>query len=282
MPHLVQTQLSGALGLPREQVHVITPHVGGGFGGKAGLYAEQVVVGKAALTLGRPVIWAATRSEDMATLSHSRAQIQYVELGCKRDGTFTGLRVRLVGDAGAYPGIGGVPARRAPAGCRNGTYRFPAIQFDVAVAVTNTTPIGAYRGAGRPGGHGAARAGRRPRRAASWASTRSSCAARNLLDRRRLPVQDAHRRHLRHRRYAFPLDEAARFVGYDDAARRAGRRRDAGDRMLLGIGVAAYVEITAGGGAERVRRGRGPRRRRRRPSRPARRRTARATRPRSP
>src|SRR4051812_28171479 len=80
MPHLVQAQLAGALGMSRKQVHVITPHVGGGFGGKAGLYPEQVVVGKAAMSLGRPVVWTATRSEDMATLSHSRAQIQYVEL----------------------------------------------------------------------------------------------------------------------------------------------------------------------------------------------------------
>ena len=80
---------------------------------------------------------------------HSRGQIQYAELGARRDGTFTGLRVHLVGDAGAYPGIGAF----LPAGTKrmaNGTYRFPAIQFDVAVAVTNTTPMGAYRGAGRP------------------------------------------------------------------------------------------------------------------------------------
>ena len=99
--------------------------------------------------LQRPVVWAATRSEDMLALSHSRGQIQYVELGCKRDGTFTGLRVRLVGDGGAYPGIGSF----LPAGTRrmsNGTYRFTGIQFDVVVAATNTTPMGAYRGAGRP------------------------------------------------------------------------------------------------------------------------------------
>ena len=78
-----------------------------------------------------------------------RGQVQYAELGCRRDGTFTGLRVRLLGDGGAYPGIGTfLPTftkRMA-----HGTYNFPAIQFDVAVAVTNTTPMGAYRGAGRP------------------------------------------------------------------------------------------------------------------------------------
>jgi aerobic carbon-monoxide dehydrogenase large subunit len=76
-------------------------------------------------------------------------QIQYAELGCTRDGDFTGLRVRLVGDAGAYPSVGAF----LPGGTRRmaqGTYAFPTIEFDVAVAVTNTTPMGAYRGAGRP------------------------------------------------------------------------------------------------------------------------------------
>src|SRR4029434_9076726 len=97
----------------------------------------------------RPVVCAATRSEDMLALSHSRGQIQYVELGCKRDGTFTGLRVRLVGDAGAYPSVGAY----LPRGTRrmsHRTYNLPDIQFEVAVAGTNTTPVGAYRGAGRP------------------------------------------------------------------------------------------------------------------------------------
>ena len=113
------------------------------------LYPEQVVVAVAALQLGRPVTWMSTRSEDMVSLAHSRGQVQYVELGCRRDGTFTGLRVRLVGDGGAYPGLGAF----LPAGTRrmsNGTYAFTGIQFDVLVAATNTTPMGAYRGAGRP------------------------------------------------------------------------------------------------------------------------------------
>ena len=85
----------------------------------------------------------------MKALPHSRGQIQYAELGCTHDGDFTGLRVRLVGDAGAYPTIGAF----LPGGTRRmaqGTYAFPTIEFDVAVAVTNTTPMGAYRGAGRP------------------------------------------------------------------------------------------------------------------------------------
>ncbi len=248
MPHLVQMQVAGALGLKRRQVHVITPHVGGGFGGKAGIYPEQTVVAKAAMTLGRPVLWTATRSEDMMTLSHSRAQIQYVELGCKRDGTFTGLRVRLVGDAGAYPGIGAF----LPSGTRrmsNGTYRFPAIQFDVAVAVTNTTPTGAYRGAGRPEAtalleravdHAALELGIDP----------IELRRRNLLTDDVFPFTTLTGVTYDSGRYSFPLDEAARYAGYEELRAEQTARRKAGDRMLLGIGVSAYVEITAGGGAK--------------------------------
>ncbi|TML15573.1 MAG: xanthine dehydrogenase family protein molybdopterin-binding subunit [Actinobacteria bacterium] len=149
MPHALRDQLAQALGWPPADVHVVTPQVGGGFGGKAGLHPEYGVVAKAARVLDRPVVWVPTRSEDLQALPHSRGQIQYVELGCKRDGTFTGLRVRLVGDAGAYPTVGAFLSggtRRMS----HGTYDFPAIKFDVAVAVTNTTPMGAYRGAGRP------------------------------------------------------------------------------------------------------------------------------------
>jgi carbon-monoxide dehydrogenase large subunit len=126
MPHLMRDQLASVLGWERSAVHVVMPRVGGGFGGKAGAHPEHVVVVKAAQHFDRPVVWVPTRSEDMQTLPHSRGQIQYAELGCRRDGTFTGLRVRLVGDAGAYPTIGaflpGGTRRMAP-----GTYRFPAI-----------------------------------------------------------------------------------------------------------------------------------------------------------
>src|SRR5258706_4576629 len=126
MPHLLLALLATALGMNKSDIRVIVPLVGGGFGGKAGLYPEQVVVAAAAKRLQRPVLWTATRSEDMLALSHSRGQIQYVELGCKRDGTFTGLRVRLVGDGGAYPGIG-CYLPPAPPRMSDGPIRFPAI-----------------------------------------------------------------------------------------------------------------------------------------------------------
>jgi aerobic carbon-monoxide dehydrogenase large subunit len=246
MPHLMHQLLARSLGMPAAQLHVIAPHVGGGFGGKAGLYPEQIVVAAVAQRLQRPVVWQATRSEDMVALSHSRAQIQYVELGCRRDGTFTGLRVHLVGDGGAYPGLGAF----LPAGTRrmsNGIYRFSGIQFDIVVAATNTTPTGAYRGAGRPEAtalleravdHAALELGIDP----------IELRRKNLIADDVFPYLTLTGITYDSGAYRTPLDEVARLAGYDQLRAEQARRRANGDRVLLGIGVSAYVEITAGGG----------------------------------
>ena len=136
-------------------------------------------------------------------------------------------------------------------------------RYDVAVAVTNTTPMGAFRGAGRP-------------EAAAFLERIMDIAAdelgidpvelrrRNLLQRRRVPAHHADGRHLRQRRLrAVPSTRPSALAGYDDLRAEQAERRARGDRVQLGIGVAAYVEITAGGRRQRVRRGRGPRRRHR-------------------
>ncbi len=246
MPHLLHNLMARALGVDKGAIRVITPLVGGGFGGKAGIYPEQVVVAAVAKQLQRPVVWAATRSEDMLALSHSRGQIQYVELGCKRDGTFTGLRVRLVGDGGAYPGIGSF----LPAGTRrmsNGTYRFTGIQFDVVVATTNTTPMGAYRGAGRP------EATALLERIVDQASIELGIdpielRRKNLLTDDVFPFTTLTGITYDSGAYSTPLDAVAKWAGYDDLRRQQAERRARGDRNLLGIGVSSYVEITAGGG----------------------------------
>ena len=91
MPHLFQRLAAPMLGLPEEAIRVITPHVGGGFGGKAGVAAEHAVAMAAARRLGRPLTWVETRSENMVAMPHGRAQVQYVEMGFTRDGTITGM-----------------------------------------------------------------------------------------------------------------------------------------------------------------------------------------------
>ena len=247
MPHGLHDQLAKALGWQKSDIHILTPQVGGGFGGKAGLLHEYTVVTKAAKDLNRPVVWVPTRSEDMRTLPHSRGQIQYAELGCRNDGTFTGLRVHLVGDAGAYPTVGaflpGGTRRMAP-----GTYKFPAMEFHVAVAVTNTTPMGAYRGAGRP--EATALLERLVDQAAiELGIDPIELRAKNFLADDVFPFTSIGGNVYDSGRYTFALQPAADEIGYANLRAEQAARRASGDRMLLGIGVAAYVEITAGGGA---------------------------------
>lgn len=247
MPHGVRAPLAQAVGLEPDQVVIRTAQVGGGFGGKAGLAVEYSAVTAAALQLGRPVRWTPTRSDDMVSLPHSRAQIQYAELGLADDGTFTGLRVHLTGDAGAYPGIGAY----LPAGTKRmaqGPYRIPTIQFDVAVAVTNTTPGGAYRGAGRP------EATALLERLVDLAAIESGIdpvelRRRNLLTADQFPYTTVTGHTYDTGNYQHPLDVAAESIGYAELRSEQAARRERGDVVQLGIGVAVYVEITAGGSA---------------------------------
>ncbi len=248
MPHGLHGQLAGALGMDTSEIRVVTAQVGGGFGGKAGIHAEYSVVAAACRRTGRPVIWIPPRSDDMKALPHSRGQVQYVELGCMNDGTFTGLRVRLVGDSGGYPTIGAY----LPGGTRRmsqGTYNFGTIEFDLAVAVTNTTPMGAYRGAGRP------EATALVERAVDQAALELGIdpieiRKRNFITEDVFPFTTIPGNTYDNGRYSLPLDRAAAEAGYDDLRVEQQRRRDAGDHLLLGIGVATYVEITAGGGSD--------------------------------
>jgi carbon-monoxide dehydrogenase large subunit len=248
MPHALHDQLAQVLGWDRSELHIVTPRVGGGFGGKAGIHPEYTVVVKAARDLDRPVVWVPSRSDDMRALPHSRGQIQYAELGLDDDGTFTGLRVRLVGDAGAYPSVGTF----LPGGTRrmsHGTYDFRAIQFDVAVAVTNTTIMGAYRGAGRP------EATALLERLVDQAAIESGIdpielRIRNFLGDDVFPFKTLTGNTYDSGRYALPLRTAAEVVGYEHLRAEQAARRQREDTKLLGIGVSAYVEITAGGGAE--------------------------------
>nr|MCU0260842.1 xanthine dehydrogenase family protein molybdopterin-binding subunit [Ilumatobacteraceae bacterium] len=249
-PHYVHGQLARAAGIDPAELHLITPQVGGGFGGKAGIQHEYTVVATAARRLGRPVVWVPTRTEDMQAKDHSRGQVQYAELGCRRDGTFTGLRVRLVGDGGAYPGIGSA----LPGGTRrmsHGTYDFPAIEFDVVVPVTNTPPTGAYRGAGRP--EATALLERLVDQAAHELGIDPiELRERNLLGDDVFPFTTLTGNVYDSGRYRLPLRTAAEAIGYDALRAEQVARRERGDTVQLGIGVASYVEITAGGGAEEL------------------------------
>ena len=247
MPHLFQQLAAPMLGLPEEAIRVITPHVGGGFGGKAGVTAEHAVAMAAARRLGRPLTWVETRSENLVALPHGRAQVQYVEMGFTRDGTITGMHAYVLGDAGAYGGFGGGLALGPTRSMAQGVYRIPKIAYDAAVALTNTTPVGAFRGAGRP-------------EAAAFLERIMDMAAdelgldpveirrRNLLAPDEFPFTTLMGTTYDIGDYALPLDRAVERAGYEALLAEQAARRQRGDRWQLGIGVSTYVEVTAGGG----------------------------------
>src|SRR5579859_4733912 len=147
-PHQDKMVLGLLLGLEPDAVRVVAPDVGGGFGGK-GLATEDVIVAWLARKTGRPVRWAETRSENLVAMHQGRAQHIDFEIGGRRDGTIEALRLGIIQDAGAYPGLGAF-LPNLTALMASGVYAIPKIEVDVKAVVTNTTPTGPVRGAGRP------------------------------------------------------------------------------------------------------------------------------------
>ncbi|HEY7488108.1 MAG TPA: xanthine dehydrogenase family protein molybdopterin-binding subunit [Streptosporangiaceae bacterium] len=249
MPHGFRRIAAKLFGLEPERMRVIAPHVGGAFGGKAGVTAEHAVAIAAARALGRPVSWVETRSENMVAMPHGRGQVQYVELGLSRDGTIMGLRCRMVGDAGAYAGFGGAMVLGPTYTMAQGVYRIPAIGYDAVAALTNTTPMGAFRGAGRP--EAAAYLERiMDMAAAELKMDPVQIRRRNLLPPDAFPYTTKVGTTYDSGDYATPLDEALRVVGYREVRAEQEARRRRRDTRLLGIGVSTYVEITASGGQQ--------------------------------
>ena len=247
-PHLSRDLIARFTGLDKEQVRVIAPHVGGAFGGKAGIIPDHAAVIAAARTLGRPVAWAETRSEAMLSM-HGRGQVQYAELGLDADGRFTGLRARVVGDCGAYAGFGGALALGPTYLMSQGPYAIPAISYAGIAALTNTAPVGAFRGAGRP------EAAALLERLVDLAADELGLAPEEIRRRNLIPPDAFPYKTLTGATYDvadfdLPLREALRIADVEAARAEQQRRREAGEVRQLGIGIAVYVEITGFGGSE--------------------------------
>ena len=249
MPHGFARQAARILGLAVEELRVITPHVGGGFGAKAGIGAEHGAVLAAARLLDRPLRWVAGRSENMVGMPHGRGQIQWVEMGFDPDGVITGMRLRVLGDAGAYAGFGGALALGPTRSMAQGVYSIPEIRYDVAAVVTNTTPMGAFRGAGRP------EAAELLERIMDIAADEMGLDPVDIRRRNLIPKFDADYTTVMGTvydtgDYAKALDEALRVAGYEELRAEQALRRARADRWQLGVGVSVYVEVTAGGGGQ--------------------------------
>jgi carbon-monoxide dehydrogenase large subunit len=245
MPHMMRTMIAHALTLPEDDIRLVSPQVGGSFGAKH-LSVEALAAVKIAQELHRPVKWIELRSENMVAMTHGRGQIQYVELGVRLDGTIVGMRCRMVGDAGGYGTFGGALVLATTRSMVQGTYVIPKISYDVAVAATNTTPMGAYRGAGRP--EACALVERIMDMAADALHIDPvELRRRNLIASDAFPFTTSVGTVYDSGDYEAALDKALRLARYDELRAEQSARRERNDRVQLGIGVACYVEVTAGG-----------------------------------
>jgi carbon-monoxide dehydrogenase large subunit len=240
-----QEMVVGALGLTTEDVHIITPAVGGAFGAKFGADPEQVLVCWVARHVGRPATWVETRSENMVAMTHGRAQIQTVTIGGDRDGNVKAYRLNVLQDSGAYPRFGAIlptlTLLRAPA-----VYDIEKLETSFTSVVTNTTPVGAYRGAGRPEATAvieramdlfAAEIGMDP----------AEVRRRNLLPAFTEPLTTKGGALYDSGNYPMALDTVLAAADYDGLRREQAARRERGDAIQLGLGLSVYVEITGGG-----------------------------------
>ncbi len=150
IPHLLRTQISVMVGLPETAVRVIAPEVGGGFGSKLNVYAEEGLVPHLAMKLGRPVKWVEMRRENFTSTIHGRDTINNIELALKKDGTILGLRVKVLADMGAYHQLLTPLIPQLTALMIAGCYRIPALEITIDGVFTNKMSTDAYRGAGRP------------------------------------------------------------------------------------------------------------------------------------
>ncbi len=245
-PIAVRDAIVGQLGLDPEKVRVAAPAVGGGFGPKAGAYVEHFLTTKLAQDLDRPVKWAEERSENMVSLVHGRAMILYAKLGLTDDGVITGLDVDVVADGGAYPGIGAFLTMFTQ-WMIQGVYDIPKIGYRARSAVTNTTTTGAYRGAGRP------EATQMLERIIDIAADELGIDAgeirrKNFLQPEAFPLTTLGGANYDNGEYEKSLDAALKAADYQGLLAMQAERRASGDTKQLGIGLSAYVEITAPAG----------------------------------
>ncbi len=243
-PHGVKDGLSQVLGMPAENVHVVAPDVGGGFGAKTGGYSEEVLVAWIARHVGRPCRWVETRSESMLGLGHGRGQIQDYTIGGTRDGKILAYRLRVTQESGAYPMIGAI----LPFLTRmmlTGVYDIPVSEFNSVSLVTNTVSTVAYRGAGRPEAtaaieraveHFAAEIGMDP----------AEVRRKNMIGADRFPFSTPTGATYDVGDYRSALDKVLEAAGYEQLRAEQAARRTAGDAKQLGIGLSVYVEITNG------------------------------------
>ena len=242
--HGLKDALRGTYGLDRSDILVITPDVGGGFGAKIGGAPEDLLLALLSRRCGRPVRWVETRTENMQAMVHGRAQVHDVVIGGRADGTIEAYHLGIVAEAGAYPGMGAflpMLTRIMAAG----TYAIPSVTSDARVVVTPTSPVAAYRGAGRPEATAAIE------RAVDLFALEAGLDPADVRRRNLVPRFDELYQSPSGATYDcgdFPaaFEQVLAAAGYDELRAEQRRRRERGDTLALGIGLSTYVEVTSG------------------------------------
>ncbi len=242
IPHILKVMLALTAGVEETRLRVVAPSVGGGFGSKLNVYAEEVAALVLARKLRAPVRWVEERSEGAQSTIQGRGQVQHIELAAAADGRVTAVRVRLIADMGAYLQLvtPGVPLLGAF--LYSGVYDVPAYSFSCTAVFTNKTPTDAYRGAGRP--------------EATYAIERAMDALaaevgvepveirrRNFIPPEAFPYSSVAGLVYDSGNFVGALDKAVGLAGYEQLRADQARRREAGDRVQLGIGVSSYFEM---------------------------------------
>ncbi|MEW6637822.1 MAG: molybdopterin cofactor-binding domain-containing protein, partial [Actinomycetota bacterium] len=242
VPHILKAVLSAYCGIPEQRLRIVAPDVGGGFGSKLNVYAEEVIALVLSRKLGVPIKWVEDRSENYLATIHGRDQIQDIELAADSSGRIQGMRVHLLADMGAYLQLNGPGIPLLGAFMYPGVYTFGSYQFSCTGVFTNKTPTDAYRGAGRP---------------------EAAYAIERMMDllAREVGVDPLE---VRRRNFYEPFDEPTEtpagiqydsmnmqgavdrlleIADYEGLREEQRRRRESGDPVQLGLGFSTYTEI---------------------------------------
>lgn len=245
-PHLLRNRLSTSTGIPEHRIRVIAPRVGGGFGQKIPTHPEELAVALAARVMGRPIKWFEDRRENLVAATHAKEQILELELAVDKNGIFTGLRARIVGDAGAYS-FNNASALIEPylnAGLLPSVYRIDNYEYEVVAVLTNKSPVAPYRGVGWTAGH-TARELLIDEVARAMNIDPAELRRRNMIRSDQFPYTSCTGLVYDSGSYHESLDKALEMIGYERL--REQQRSQRGSSKLLGIGISPYVEPTGWG-----------------------------------
>jgi aerobic carbon-monoxide dehydrogenase large subunit len=241
IPHILRTLLALTLGIPESKFRVIAPDVGGGFGSKLDVYAEEAICLAVARKLGVPVKWIEERSENYLATLHGRDVIQDMEVAATEEGKLLGVRAKVLCDMGAYCQLVAPGIQVLGATLFSGVYQAEAASFECTAVFTNRTPTDAYRGAGRPEATYAIervmdalarRVGKDP----------AEVRALNFIPPFSEPTANVFGAEYDSGNYQAGLDKALELSDYQSLRRDQAERRQRGDVKQLGIGLSTYIE----------------------------------------